>query len=226
MGMVSAILTAAGRNRRMIKDLKTLKLEMQHKLLLDLQGKPVIIRTLEKVMGTGIEECVIVLGYFSNAISSVLSNYHFNEIKIVKNPNINVELSETILNGVSHVKPGLCLCVAADQPTVSKETLRTLIKIALKHFDQENIVSIMAREKSGYLDSTKGLGMPFVCHSELLKRYLPRRKDNLNPILSDMLKEGVAFYGVPPKNEFELININRWNDYIKVLEGINTKETN
>lgn len=222
--MVSAILTAAGENKRMIEDLRTRKQEKQHKLLLDLHGKPVIIRTLEKVKETGIEECVIVLGHFSRQIFSVLSNYPFNRIKIIENPNINVELSETILNGVSHVETGLCLCVAADQPTVSIETLRTLIKVAVKYPDPENIVSIMARDKKGFLNSYKGLGMPFVCHSKLLKRYLPRRKDNLNPILGDMLKDGVIFYGVAPKNELELININRWNDYIQVLEGFSLEK--
>lgn len=217
--MVSAIITAAGKNRRMINDLKARKLEMQHKLLLDLHGKPVIIRTLEKVKETGIEEFVIVLGHFRSQIFSVLSDYPFNEIKVIENPNINVELSETILNGVSHVKTGLCLCVAADQPTVSIETLRTLIEIALKYPDPENIVTILARDHTGYLKSNKGLGMPFVCHSDLLKKYLPLKKDNLNPILGNMLKDGVVFYGVPPKNELELININRWDDYIQVLEG-------
>lgn len=198
--------------------MKIRKLDMQHKLLLDLHGKPVILQTLENVNKTGIEECIIVLGHFSNEISSVLLDYPQKKVKIVENPDVNVELSDTILNGISHAKSGLCLCVAADQPTVSSETLKKLIKIALEFPDPENIVSILARADTGYLDSTRGLGMPFVCHSQLLKKYLPGRKDNLNPILKDMLKDGVVFYGVPPKNEFELININLWNDYIQVSQ--------
>jgi molybdenum cofactor cytidylyltransferase len=226
MAMVSAILTAAGKNRRMMEDMKTRKLDMQHKLLLDLHGKPVILQTLENVNKTGIEECIIVLGHFSNEISAVLSDYLQKKVKIVENPDVNVELSDTILNGISHAKSGLCLCVAADQPTVSSETLKKLIKIALEFPDPENIVSILAREDIGYLDSTRGLGMPFVCHSQLLKKYLLGRRDNLNPILKDMLKDGVVFYGIPPKNESELININLWNDYIQVLKGINYSKRN
>ena len=62
--------------------------------------------------------------------------------------------------------------------------------------------------------------MPFVCHSHLLKSYLPGREDNLNPILKDMIAKGVVFYGVPAQNELELVNINLWDDYMLVLENI------
>ena len=80
------------------------------------------------------------------------------------------------------------------------------------------MVTILARGKSGYLHSTKGLGMPFVCHSKLLKKYLPGKEDNLNPILNNMLKDGVIFYGVNTPNSLEKVNINRWDDYITVLK--------
>lgn len=216
--MVSAIIAAAGKNRRMIQDQKKLGLNIQHKLLLDLHGKPVIIQTLENVAKTTIRQSIIVLGHFSSEIETVLSGYDSDKIKVISNPRIDVHLSETLLNGARNVKHGLCLCVAADQPTVSTFTLQKLINKALQHPETENMVSILAREDTGYLDSTKGLGMPFVCHSQLLKEYLPGKNSNLNPILGDMIKEGVVFYGVPPHNQLELININRWDDYLKILE--------
>ncbi len=215
--MVSAIIAAAGKNRRMIKDQKARGMGFKHKLLLDLDGKPVIIRTLENVLETGVDECVVVLGHFSADIKSVLDDFPDKRLKTLENPEINVELSDTLLNGVSNVEPGLCLCVAADQPTVSGETLGKLLKIALEYPESGNIVSILAREKSGHLESTKGLGMPFVCHSHLLKEYLPDRDDNLNPILGDMLADGVVFYGVPPIDGLELVNINTYDDYLLVL---------
>jgi molybdenum cofactor cytidylyltransferase len=223
--MLSAIITAAGKNRRMIKDQKARGMKLKHKLLLDLDGKPVIVRTIENVLKTGVDECVVVLGHFSADIKSVLDSFPEERFKILENPEINVELSETLLNGISNVKPGLCLCVAADQPTVSGETLGKLLKIALeysegkKYSEGENIVSILAREESGYLKSTEGLGMPFVCHSHLLEKYLPDRDHNLNPILGDMLADGVVFYGVPPRDELELVNINQWDDYILVSKS-------
>ncbi len=216
--MVSAIITAAGENRRMTEDQKTRGLDIQYKLLLDLHGKPVIIKTLENVKNTEVNELVIVLGHFSREIKFVLSDYLDEKIKIIVNPELNVELSDTLLNGVKNVKSGLCLCTAADQPTVSTDTMNKLIMKALN--SEKDMVTILARGKSGYLDSTKGLGMPFVCHSKLLRKYLYGKEDDLNPILNVMLEDGVIFYGVNPFNLLELVNINQWDDYVKVLREI------
>lgn len=217
--MISAIITAAGKNRRMEEDQKSLGVEVQNKLLLDLQGRPVIIQTLEHVESAYVEEIVVVLGNFSDQIKSVLGKYQGNNVKVISNSKPDLHLSETLLNGANHVKDGLCLCVAADQPTVSGETLQKLIDAAVKHPHTENIVSVLARKGVGYLDTAEGLGMPFVCHSSLLRKHLPDKNDNLNPILRDMLNDGVVFYGVPAGDELELININHWEDYLTVQKG-------
>ena len=58
--------------------------------------------------------------------------------------------------------------------------------------------------------------MPFVCHSKLLLNYLPKHEDNLNPILRKMISDGVVFYGTPAINDIELVNINRYQDYLYV----------
>ncbi|MBP2045604.1 nucleotidyltransferase family protein [Methanobacterium aggregans] len=216
--MISAIVTAAGKNRRMIADQKSRGIEVKHKLLLDLHGKPVIIRTIENVLNAGVDEVVVVLGHFSHQIIGVIDDFDDERVKIVENPDVNVELSETLLNGAFNVESGLCLCVAADQPTITTETFKNLIKKASEYFEPENIVSVMARQKTGFLDSAEGLGMPFVCHSDLLKKYLPGREDNLNPILRNMVDDDVVFYGSPALNDLELVNINRWDDYLLVLE--------
>ncbi len=214
--MISAIITAAGKNRRMEEDQARLGIEIQNKLLLNLKGKPVIIQTLKHVQETDVEESIVVLGHFSDQIKTVLANYPDEGVKVISNPEKDVELSETLLNGVNNVEEGLCLCVAADQPTVSGETLQKLIDKALEHPDTGNIVSILSRKGTGYLNTTEGLGMPFVCHSSLLKKYLPSKDDNLNPILENMMDDGVVFYGVPSGDELELMNINRWEDYLTV----------
>ena len=46
--MVSAVITAAGKNSRMREDLLSKGMKIEHKLLMDLKGKPVIIRTIRK----------------------------------------------------------------------------------------------------------------------------------------------------------------------------------
>jgi len=214
--MVSAVITAAGKNRRMIDDLKLRGLEINHKLLMDLQGKSVIVHTIENVLKSGVNNCVVVLGHYSDEITVVLKNFPDNKVKIINNHDPNVELSQTLLNGVQNLESGLCLCVAADQPTITSKTMRRLIEKVLEYKNPENIVSILARKKSGYLESAEGLGMPFVCHSKLLLKYLHDHTDNLNPVLMEMIFNGVVFYGTPPLNELELVNINRYEDYLHI----------
>jgi molybdenum cofactor cytidylyltransferase len=106
--------------------------------------------------------------------------------------------------------------VAADQPTVTHETMTKLIETAIKYEYPENIVSVLARKDSGLLESAEGLGMPFVCHTKLLLNYLPDHQDNLNPILRKMISNNVVFCGTTAYNDLELININRYSDYIFV----------
>ena len=198
-------------------------MDINHKLLMDLNGKPVIIRTIENVLRSGVNECVVVLGHFSNEISLVLKDFPDKRLKVIKNPDLDVELSQTLLNGVKNVETDLCLCVAADQPTVTSKTMKKLIEHALKYENPENILSVLARRENGYLKSAEGLGMPFVCHSKLLLKYLPEHEDNLNPILRKMITDDVVFYGVSAVNDLELVNINRYEDYLYVKNSFNTK---
>lgn len=216
--MVSAVITAAGKNRRMIEDLKSRGMEINHKLLMELNGKPVLVHTIENVLKSGVDECKVVLGHYSEEISSVLKNFKDKRLNVIENPDFNVELSQTLLNGVRSLRheSTICLCVAGDQPTITVGTMKKLIEKAVKHNNPRNIVSILARKENGYLKSAKGLGMPFVCHKDLLLKYLPHREDNLNPILRKMISNGVVFYGIPSNNELELVNINRYDDYLYV----------
>ncbi len=216
--MVSAIITAAGRNRRMRTDLKSRGMEIRHKLLLSFRGNPIILQTLQNTLNAGVDECIIVLGHFSDEIISVLDEFDDERVKIVINPEIDVELSESLLNGVKKAKTNFCLCIAADQPTVSAETFKNIIGGVFNGQEPENTVSILARGKSGYLDTAEGLGMPFACHVDILKKYLTENKDNLNPILRKMVKEGIKLYGVPPHDDTELLNINEYEDYLNILE--------
>ena len=98
------------------------------------------------------------------------------------------------------------------------------IRDRLNSSDPENTVTILARGKTGLLNSVNGLGMPFACHSSLLEHYLEGEEDNMNPILRKMIADGVSFYGVQGQNESELININRYDDYLNVLRLLNVKK--
>lgn len=219
--MVSAIITAAGKNRRMREDFKARGMEIRHKLLLDLHGMPIILQTIKNTLNAGVNECIVVLGHFSDEIIVAIDEFDDERVRVTVNHDVHVELSESLLNGVAKVKSDYCLCVAADQPTLSTETLKNLIKGVFESKMPENIISILARGKTGYLDSAEGLGMPFACHKMLLETYLRGNSDNLNPILRKMIDNGVIFYGVPARDDMELININRYDDYLRLVKESN-----
>lgn len=217
---VSCIITAAGKNRRMREDLLRKGMIIQHKLLLEINEEPIISFTAQKAMQTDADECIVVLGHFMDELYPVLEGIKNSHLRIIENPEVNVELSQTLLNGVLNAKYDYCLCLAGDQPTVTQKTMENLINQLLNRQDPENTVSILARGKTGYLNSAKGLGMPFACHCSLLKQYLQGEEDNLNPILRRMVADGVSLFAVPEQNELELVNINRYADYLKVLEDL------
>ncbi|WP_321423529.1 NTP transferase domain-containing protein [uncultured Methanobacterium sp.] len=218
---VSCIITAAGKNRRMREDLQSRGMKIKHKLLLEINDEPLINFTVKKALQTGTDECIVVLGHFMGELYPTLDEIHDSRLRIIENLDVNVELSQTVLNGVVNSKYDYCLCLAGDQPTVTQKTMENLINQLFNSSNPENTVSILARGKTGYLDSAKGLGMPFACHSSLLKRYLHGEDDNLNPILRRMVADGVALYAVPEENELELVNINRYDDYLLVRDKIN-----
>lgn len=216
MKTVSGIITAAGKNRRMMEDLQSRGMEIRHKLLLELYGEPILNFTIKRALKTSAEKFIVVLGHFQDDLIPILTEISDERLNIVKNPKIDVELSQTLLNGVLNCRSDFCLCLAGDQPTITTETMQNLIDAILESSDPKNTVIILARGRTGYLNSAKGLGMPFACHKDLLKKYLEGQEDNLNPILKRMIENNVIFYGIPTKKELELVNINRYDDYLYV----------
>jgi len=208
----------------MREDLQNKGMEIKHKLLLEINQEPILTLTVKKALKTISDECVVVLGHFMDDLYPSLEEINDSRLITVENPDVDVELSQTLLNGVLNAKHDYCLCLAGDQPTVTKETMQNLIDQLIKSPEPENTVTILARGETGYLNSARGLGMPFACHSSLLEQYLRGEEDNLNPILRRMVADGVSLYGVQGQNELELININRYKDYLIVLRLLDEKK--
>ncbi len=215
---ISAIITAAGKNRRMRQDFKDRGMPYRHKLLLEIDGERVLTRTVRNVLDAGVGECLVVLGHYQEELLPALGEIDDGRLRIIFNSERDVELSQTLLNGVLNAVTDYCLCVAADQPSVTTSTLKNVVGTLFSSSQPENTISILARRSVGQLESAEGLGMPFACHRNILMHFLPRDANNLNPILRKMIQEGVKFYGVSHQEEVELLNINRYDDYLKVLK--------
>lgn len=223
--LVSSVITAAGRNSRMEKSQIQNRILLKNKLLLPFPSedskKTVIETTINNVLSANVDECIVVLGHFADEIRDVVESISDDRIKIVKNKNVDVGLSTSLLNGLDSCRNDYVLCVASDQPTVSTKTYNNIINILLNSDSPKKTISILRRRSIGILNSAEGLGMPFISEKNQLSSYLHDEDDNLNPILRKIFDDGSCFYGVKEEDDLELININNYDDYKFVLDSIN-----
>ena len=215
---ISTIITAAGKNSRMRKDQLSRGIELTNKLILPFNNKTVIETTIDNALSLNIEECIVVLGHYANEIKDAIFENYKDKVKFIENNPVDVGLSVSLYNGLSNSTSDFALCITADQPTVTAETFRNMIEVSQSSEDPYNTISILRRRKTGWLDTAEGLGMPFVAPRENLMKYLENENDNLNPILRKIFDDGYKFYGIKEKNEKELLNINHYDDYLKLLD--------
>ncbi|MBQ9026498.1 MAG: NTP transferase domain-containing protein [Methanobrevibacter sp.] len=214
---ISAIITAAGKNSRMRKDQISRKLEVKNKLILPFNDKTVLETTIDNTLSADIDECIVVLGHYSDEILEAISNNYEDSVKFIINNPCDVGLSTSLNNGLSNISSDFALCVTGDQPTVSTDTFNRMINVLEKCENPYKTISILRRRKTGLLDTAEGLGMPFVAPRENLMKYLENEDDNLNPILRKIFADGYTFYGIKEKNKKELLNINHYDDYLDVI---------
>ena len=215
---ISTIITAAGKNSRMRKDQLSRNIELKNKLILPFENKTVIETTIDNVLSADIDECIVVLGHYSSEIKEAIFDNYKDSVKFIENNPVDVGLSVSLFNGLSNISSDFALCVTADQPTVSTETFNKMIEISQNAENPYKTISILRRRKTGLLDTAEGLGMPFVAPRLNLMKYLKNEDDNLNPILRKIFEDGYVFYGVKEKNKKELLNINHYDDYLKLLD--------
>ncbi len=207
MMMVSGIITAAGKGKRMKEDMKKRGLKPVHKLLLRLNNSTVIEKTIANVLEAGVDECIVVVGHQKDDIVPVISDL---DVKIVENQD-DLPLTGSLLNGVKNSRGRFCLCVAGDQPTVTPKTYKRIIEAV-----EDDTLSILGRGSFGRLEDPRGLGMPFAATRKLLLEYLPSYKGNINPLLWHLIEDGISLYAIKPVDELELINLNTFDDYLKI----------
>ena len=202
----------------MRKDQLSRGIEVTNKLILPFNNKTVIETTIDNALSLNIDECIVVLGHYASEIKDAIFENYKDKVKFIENNPVDVGLSVSLYNGLSNSTSDFALCITADQPTVTAETFEKMIEVSQRSEDPYNTISILRRRKTGWLDTAEGLGMPFVAPRENLMRYLENENDNLNPILRKIFDDGYKFYGIKEKNEKELLNINHYDDYLKLLD--------
>jgi molybdenum cofactor cytidylyltransferase len=114
--LVGAIILAAGASRRMGRP----------KQLLPVAGQPMVRRVTEAVCAAGLQQVIVVLGAYAQAVARAL---HGLPAELVTNPAWKDGLSTSIRAGIGALRPEIdaALLVLADQPHLGPELLRTLV---------------------------------------------------------------------------------------------------
>ena len=134
--MISAILLAAGKSKR---------LKGENKLIKNFKGKPLINHILKSLIKSKVNKIIIVLGFEEKKIRNV--TLKSKKIAFLINSNYTKGISSSIKCGLKKISKKNIgfLIVHADMPLVSKTILNTLCS-ALKNKNKEIFVPVYKKK--------------------------------------------------------------------------------
>jgi molybdenum cofactor cytidylyltransferase len=114
--IVAAIILAAGRSSRMGRN----------KLLLDLEGKPILCHAVDQALAAGLSEIVVVSGHQASRVREALGE---RAVKIVEAREHKLGMSASLKAGIRALGPKIeaALVMLGDMPQVSAPLIRRLI---------------------------------------------------------------------------------------------------
>ena len=117
--MISAILLAAGQSKRM---------GGENKLTKEIEGIPLIKRSVKNIIASAVDELIIILGYQKEIIEKLIDKNE--KIKFVFNKNFESGMASSIKTGLNHLseKTDAFFICLGDMPMVNKNIYNLLIK--------------------------------------------------------------------------------------------------
>ncbi|MGA2549517.1 MAG: nucleotidyltransferase family protein [Burkholderiaceae bacterium] len=128
--LVGAVLLAAGSGSR---------LGSRPKALLQLGGVPLIRRQLIALSGAGVDEVVVVLGHYADAIEASIQSF---PVTLVRNPSPDDGQPSSVRVGLSALagKLDAIIVALADQPLINSEDITNLIAAFKRRGDAAMVV--------------------------------------------------------------------------------------
>jgi molybdenum cofactor cytidylyltransferase len=98
----------------------------QHKLLLPLLGKPLVLHAVESALASQVDQTLVVVGYRAQAIREALAG---QPVLVVENPDYAEGQSTSLRAGVAALDQAAeaVIILLGDQPLLTAETLNALI---------------------------------------------------------------------------------------------------
>ena len=127
---VGAVLLAAGAGSR---------LGGRPKALLELDGVPLITRQLAALSQAGVDEIVVVLGHYAQAIEAATGQF---PIKLVRNPAPDEGQASSVRIGLQALSPQLdaVMMALADQPLIDAQDITALMAAFVKRGGKSMVV--------------------------------------------------------------------------------------
>ena len=115
--MIAALILAAGQSSRM----------GQHKMLLPLLGKPLLIHAVDHALAAGFDEIIVVVGHHADHLRAALEGYR---VRIVENPDYQQGQSTSVRAGIAALDPSTeaVIILLGDQPLVTPAILTRLLQ--------------------------------------------------------------------------------------------------
>ena len=129
--MISAILLAAGESKRM---------NGENKLTKNINGKPLIKRSVQNILDSSIDEIIIIIGYQSEIIKNIINKN--KKIKFIFNNDYKSGMASSIkigINNLSKKTEAFFICLG-DMPNVDKEIYNQLIDLSFSNKNKEIFV--------------------------------------------------------------------------------------
>tara|TARA_Y100000741_G_scaffold343609_1_gene307552 strand:+ start:58 stop:660 length:603 start_codon:yes stop_codon:yes gene_type:complete len=122
--MISSILLAAGQSSRM---------NGENKLTKKINGIPLIKYVIKNILGSAIDELIIVLGYEKEIVENLIVKN--KKIKLVYNSDFKNGLSTSIKTGLHHIskKSKAFFVCLGDMPDINQNIYNKLIKSKIKY---------------------------------------------------------------------------------------------
>ena len=144
--MISSILLAAGESSRM---------EGENKLVKEINGIPLIKYAVKNILGSAIDELIIVLGHEKLVIENIIEKN--KKIKFVYNENYKTGIISSIKKGLNHISEkseAFFICMG-DMPNVNQNIYNKIIKTRYNYNKKlapdkkKEIIIPMVEEKEG-----------------------------------------------------------------------------
>jgi molybdenum cofactor cytidylyltransferase len=122
--MISTILLAAGQSKRM---------NGENKLIKEINGVPLINHAIENILGSAVDEIVIIVGFEKEIIENIIKKN--KKIKIIYNKDFKTGISSSIkigLNNISNKSEDFFISLG-DMPDVNQNIYNKLIKAKYKY---------------------------------------------------------------------------------------------